>query len=319
MIDEIDVTELIQKLVKIKQIMVKKHKSFLQILFQNKYEKEVDPDEKIFMAAFDIFLVLIELKLQHPFIKDLVNLTLNVDLIFEMHEIVRPEYTQSVKKKAREETEKVVKEKKKPFMEELVTRPSKRMIEKVKAKKGKFHNQVEAELNIEEEEKQTNRTDADELESDVSLLQDNTKKKKRKFRICCIPIKPSDGKCTKCFKFLFCCSTVARFLQRSSQYKIANLDTAKKKQIIAPSKSKSKSKRQNQEILQIYDQNDFMVTETLIYYLNNTGSVEILTPFGLMKIYFPIPSQCVQMSSTLATRIIDEMTETNPQEAIKYI
>lgn len=54
------------------------------------YEKPIPPDEKIFESAFNIFLIVIDLKLHNPFIKEMVNLHLNVELILDVHEVVRP-------------------------------------------------------------------------------------------------------------------------------------------------------------------------------------------------------------------------------------
>ena len=80
-----------------------------------------------------------------------------------------------------------------------------------------------------------------------------------------------------------------------------------------------KKKKQQNDVMQNYDKNDFEVTESMIYYLNHTASVEILTKFELMKVYFPIPKACVKLNKSLSQRIIDEMTETKPHESIKYI
>lgn len=191
-------TELINKLTKIHEVN-SAQRSLLK-LFQGRYEKQPEPEEKVFKAAFDIFIILIDLKLQHPFEKELLNLNLNIDLIFEVHEIVKPNYQALAAKTVKEDAQKIVKEKQTPFIEKLVAKSSKKMIKDVKTRKGKIEN----ELMLEEEEKKTSRTDADEIDSDVSLIQTHSVKKKRKFRICCIPIKSTDGKCVKCFKF-FCC------------------------------------------------------------------------------------------------------------------
>lgn len=53
-----------------------------------------------------------------------------------------------------------------------------------------------------------------------------------------------------------------------------------------------RSRKQQKNIMEVYDQNQFEVTESLLYYLNNSASVEILTKGGLlMKVYFSIPKQ----------------------------
>ena len=181
-------TELINKLTKIHEVN-SAQRSLLK-LFQGRYEKQPEPEEKVFKAAFDIFIILIDLKLQHPFEKELLNLNLNIDLIFEVHEIVKPNYQALAAKSVKEDAQKIVKEKQTPFIEKLVAKSSKKMIKDVKTRKGKIEN----ELMLEEEEKKTSRTDADEIDSDVSLIQTHSVKKKRKFRICCIPIKSTDGK-----------------------------------------------------------------------------------------------------------------------------
>jgi len=90
-IEEVNISELIKILVKIKQIK----RGFFQgfSLLRKVYEENTKPDNKIFQAASDIFLIIIELKLQHPFVKDLINLNLNIEYIFEIHEIVKPYYS----------------------------------------------------------------------------------------------------------------------------------------------------------------------------------------------------------------------------------
>lgn len=103
--------------------------------------------------------------------------------------------------------------------------------------------------------------------------------------------------------------------QRSNKYKIANFDTVKKKKV----DEAKKTEQRTADIMSNYNKHDFEITESLIYYLNHTASVEILTDFGLMKIYFPIPKSCTQMSSSMTQTIVDEMTKAPPQESIKYI
>ena len=175
MIDEINVGELINKLVKI------------SLCFKNNIKSLQELKNKVYETSYDIFIVLVELKLQHPFVKEMINLNLNVELIFEIHEIVRPVYQstnifQTASKTIDEITQKTVKEKRQPFMEELAEKSSKRMIKNIKNKKAKT--EIDLGIGIEEEEKRTARSDTDELDSDVSFLQKDPKKKKHsKFRI----------------------------------------------------------------------------------------------------------------------------------------
>ena len=68
-----------------------------------------------------------------------------------------------------------------------------------------------------------------------------------------------------------------------------------------------------------YSMTNFEITESLIYYLSNTGSVEIRTKFGLRKIYFRIPASLIALSQPISRRILEEMMETKQQEAIKSI
>ena len=82
--------------------------------------------------------------------------------------------------------------------------------------------------------------------------------------------------------------------------------------------SKGAKKKAKAEISEI-DRAEMEATEAFTFYLNRTASVEILTNFELLKVYFTIPNACVIMNRTLIQRIIEEMTESDPKEAIKYI
>lgn len=189
MIEEINIAELIKKLCQIYQIQTTR-KPLLSLL-QRSYSKPPLADPRIFESAFSIFIILIDLKLHNPFIKSLLNFNLNISQIFTIHEIVRPHYQVHALKEFKGKVGKVIKEERKGFVEDLVVKSSKRMIKDIR--KGK---EVE-ELLQEEEDRKTSRTDAEELDSDVSLIQTQRVVRKKRRRICCIPIKPTDGRCKR--------------------------------------------------------------------------------------------------------------------------
>ena len=66
-----------------------------------KYEKSINPDPRVLNTGFELFMIIIELKLQYPFSKELLNFSLNIETIFEIHEIVKPEYQKEARKKYR--------------------------------------------------------------------------------------------------------------------------------------------------------------------------------------------------------------------------
>ena len=111
------------------------------------------------------------------------------------------------------------------------------------------------------------------------------------------------------------CSCLNRWLSRSDDYRIANYDTIIKQNVKRLNKKKEKIK----DFMRKYTLNHFEITESLKYYLSNTGSVEIRTKFGLRKIYFRIPSSIIALNQSISRKIIEEMTETKQQEAIKSI
>ena len=80
---------------------------------------------------------MIELKMQFPFVGELLNFSLNIETIFEIHELVKPEYQKQVRKNLNEMGSKIANQAKKSFFENLVTRSSKKMIKKIKHKKAK--------------------------------------------------------------------------------------------------------------------------------------------------------------------------------------
>mmetsp|Transcript_39135 Transcript_39135/g.38763 ORF Transcript_39135/g.38763 Transcript_39135/m.38763 type:complete len:133 (+) Transcript_39135:120-518(+) len=83
---------------------------------------------------------------------------------------------------------------------------------------------------------------------------------------------------------------------------------------------RKETKKEQWNAMEVYDQTQFDVTEAIMYYLNNAGSVEILTKSGLlMKVYFCINKQCTLMTDALSQSFLDEMTKTNPKESIKLI
>ena len=116
-------------------------------------------------------------------------------------------------------------------------------------------------------------------------------------------------------KYMCWCSCLNRWFSRSDDYRIANYDTIMKENV----KSLNKKKEKIKDLMGKYTLNHFEITESLIYYLSNTGSVEIRTKFGLRKIYFRIPSSIIALNQSISRKIIEEMTETKQQEAIKSI
>ena len=104
-------------------------------------------------------------------------------------------------------------------------------------------------------------------------------------------------------------------MSRSDGYWIANYYTIIKQNV----KSLYKKKEKIKDLIWKYTLNHFEITESFIYYLSNTGSVEIRTKFGLRKIYFRIPSSIIALNQSISRKIIEEMTETKQQEAIKSI
>ena len=132
----------------------------------------------------------------------MINLNLNMEQIFEVHEIVRPYYSEGNRF---QKSNKVIPEK--------ITENQKK-----KSKKNKD------EVDEDQEENKTEQTGIEDLESEISLHFIEKKKKKRRFRVCCIKIKPGDGRCKKWWKFLWCCSWFARIFNRENQHTIANFD-----------------------------------------------------------------------------------------------
>ena len=137
--------------------------------FENKYEKTIDPELQVLNAGFEIFMIMIELKMQFPFVGELLNFSLNIETIFEIHELVKPEYQKQVRKNLNEMGSKIANQAKKSFFENLVTRSSKKMIKEIKHKKAK--SELDAGFYEEDDAKNTNRTDNDEVESDVTVIQ----------------------------------------------------------------------------------------------------------------------------------------------------
>ena len=123
------------------------------------------------------------------------------------------------------------------------------------------------------------------------------------------------SRCKKILKYLFWWSYLNRYFGRSDEYRIANYDTVFKQN----SKPELKKNEKVKDLMAKYSMTNFEITESLIYYLSNTGSVEIRTKFGLRKIYFRIPASLIALSQPISRRILEEMMETKQQEAIKSI
>jgi hypothetical protein len=75
-VEEISISELVRNLVSIY-----KYSKVTQIRiswFRNKYEIPPEIEKKVFYVAYDIFLILLELKMQHPLIKELIDFGLSL-------------------------------------------------------------------------------------------------------------------------------------------------------------------------------------------------------------------------------------------------
>jgi hypothetical protein len=75
-------------------------------------------------------------------------------------------------------------------------------------------------------------------------------------------------------------------LGRNKTFNISSLETIKKLKIKQSKGAKKKAKTELSEI----DKAEMDATEAFTFYLNRTASVEILTNFELLKVYFTIPN-----------------------------
>ena len=116
-------------------------------------------------------------------------------------------------------------------------------------------------------------------------------------------------------KYMCWCSCLNRWFSRSDDYRIANYNTIMKQNVKHLNKKKEKIK----DLMGKYTLNHFEIIESFMYFLGNTGSVEIRTKFGLRKIYFIIPTSIIALNQSISTKIIEEITEIKQQEAIKSI
>ena len=131
------------------------------------------PQENINNAAFDIFIILIDLKIEHPFTTDLLNFNLNIEPLWNLYELAKPVYQPTLKEDPKKKLEKEL---------EITTIPKSTSKDaKIFEDKMKYEKTIFQQQN---DDRKTNRTDTDELDSDVSLLSKHENKKKRRFKIC---------------------------------------------------------------------------------------------------------------------------------------
>ena len=123
-------------------------------------------------AAFDIFIILIDLKIEHPFTTDLLNFNLNIAPFWSLYELAKPVYQPILKEDVKKKLEKELETNTAP---KATSKDAKIFEDKMKFEKTIFQNN---------DDRKTNRTDADEIDSDVSLMSKQENKKKKKFRIC---------------------------------------------------------------------------------------------------------------------------------------
>ena len=131
------------------------------------------PHENINKAAFDIFIILIDLKIEHPFTTDLLNFNLNIEPLWNLYELAKPVYQPTLKDDPKNKLEKEL---------EITTIPKSTSKDaKIFEDKMKYEKTIFQQQN---DDRKTNRTDTDELDSDVSLLSKQENKEKRRFKIC---------------------------------------------------------------------------------------------------------------------------------------